>query len=196
MKNLIITLLAIGCACSTQAQDFNKYMASARSSYSAKKLDDSRFAMQQMLQELDVIVAKDILKLLPVKMDALNANLTNDNVNGASGFGGIIIEREYATGNKTAEIQIIGHSPLMASVNAILALPFVNSGGNRKTIKLEGYKALLEKISDSEADKISYQIQLPLNSSLFTLKTTGLTAEETQQLAATIPVAKLAGLIQ
>ena len=194
MKSVILTLLAILCLFSAEAQEFNKYLANARTSYSAKKLDEARFAMQQMLHELDVIVAKDVLKLLPAKLDTLNANVANDQVSGNSGFTGIMIERDYGTGSKTAELQIIGNSPLTASVNAILSLPLI--GGNRKIIKLEGYKALIEKTTDTETNKVSYEIQLPLNSSLLTLKTSGISDDEIQKLVASIPVARLARLLQ
>lgn len=195
MKRLILTLFSIVAFSGLKAQDFNKYLADARSSYSAKKLDDTRFAMNQLLQELDIIVGKDILKMLPAKLDDLNANLLNDNVSGNSGFAGIMIQRDYGSGAKTTEIEIIGNSPLMASVNAILALPFGNANGNQKTIKLDGYKALLQKTTDSESKDVAYEIQVPLTSSLLTIKSKGLTEEEIQKLAKVVPVSEIAKLL-
>jgi hypothetical protein len=177
-----------------KAQDFNKYLADARSSYSSKKLDDSRFAMQQMLQELDVMAGKDLLKILPVKLDALSANTSNDNVTGNSGFAGIMIYRDYGAGDKTAEIEIIGNSPVMASVNALLTLPFGQSNGDSKIMKVDGYKALLRK-TVSDTNTVSYEIQVPLTSSLLTLKVNGLSEDAVQKLAATLPVAKLVNLL-
>src|SRR5690349_19529672 len=41
-------------------EEFKKFATDARSSYDAGKLDDSRFAMQQMLAELDVIIGKEV----------------------------------------------------------------------------------------------------------------------------------------
>lgn len=196
MKQIVFTLVAFLSLTESNAQSFNKYLDAARTSYTAKNLDDARFAMQQMLQELDVLTGKEALKLLPAKLESLNANTANDNVTGNSGFAGIMIQRDYGTADKTAEIQIIGNSPLMASINAILSLPFGNSNGNQRTIKLDGYKALLQKHTDSENGKISYEIQVPLNSSLLTLKASGLSEEEVQKLAAAIPISKLANLIQ
>ncbi|MBC8053062.1 MAG: hypothetical protein H7Y13_08355 [Sphingobacteriaceae bacterium] len=195
MKYLVAAFLTLT-VFSLNAQDFNKHLATARASYSSKKLDDARFAMQQMLQELDIMAGKDILKLLPVKFDALSANIANDNVMSNSGFAGIMIQRDYGAGEKTAEIQIIGNSPLMASVNAILSLPFGNSSGNQKVIKLEGYKALFQKHIDQESNKVSYEIQIPLNASLLSFKANGLTEDTVLKLAATIPVGQLASMIQ
>lgn len=191
MKKLILTLFSIVVFSGLKAQNYTKYLADARSSYSANKLDDARFAMQQLLQELDIQAGKDILKILPVKLEELNTNTANDNVSGNSGFAGIMIQRDYGSGNKTAEIQIIGNSPLLASVNAILALPFGNANGNQKTIKIDGYKALLQKNTDSETNTTSYEIQVPLTSSLLTLSTKGLSEEEIRNLAKNIPIAEI-----
>jgi len=197
MKTLLYSIMLIAGIGTAQAQEFNKQLSAARTAYSAKKLEESRFAMQQMMQELNIIAGKEVLKLLPAKLEALNSNPANDNVSGASGFAGVVIHRDYGTGAKTAVVDIIGNSPLMASINAILSLPFVASaGGNQKVIKLEGYKALLQKNTDTETNKISYEIQLPLNSSLLTLKAENSTEDEIKKFAASIPVSQLAKTLQ
>jgi hypothetical protein len=194
MRSLIITFVSILAFSQAEAQNFNKYLSEARTSYSAQKLDNARFAMQQMLEELDIMAGKDALKLLPASLETLKANTGNDNVTGNTGFTGIMIHRDYGAAEKTAEIEIIGNSPLIASVNAFLSLPFGNNNGNQRTIKVDGYKALLQKNSDN--DKTSYEIQIPLNSSLLTLKASGVTEDGIQKLAGLIPVSKLAALLQ
>lgn len=196
MKTLIITIFSIISLSSLQAQDFNKQLSTARTAYSGKKLEEARFAMQQMLQELDIMAGKDILKMLPAKMDALNSNPAHDNVSGASGFAGIIIHRDYGAGEKMAEVDIIGNSPMLSSINALLALPFIANNANQKVIKLEGYKALLNINKDSETSKVTYEIQVPLNSSLLTLKAPTATEDEIKKFASTIPVAQLAKTLQ
>ncbi|WP_256011073.1 hypothetical protein [Desertivirga xinjiangensis] len=196
MKTFLQTLIFLAAGLSTYGQEFNKQLSAARSSYSANKLEEARFAMQQMLQELDIIAGKDILKLLPPKLETLSSNTSNDNVSGTSGFAGIVIHRDYGSGEKTAAVDIIGNSPLMSSINAILSLPFVANSGDQKVIKLEGYKALLKKDTDSQTNKTSYEIQLPLNSSLLTLKADNATEDEIKKFAASIPVAKLLKTLQ
>lgn len=196
MKQLLSIILFVAVFSNVNAQEFNKQLAVARTAYSSQKLEDARFAMQQMLQELDIMAGKEILKLLPAKLDALASNSSNDNVSGASGFAGIVIHRDYGSGEKTAEVDIIGNSPLMASISAILSLPFVANNGNQKVIKLEGYKALLQKNTDTETKKISYEIQLPLNSSLLTLKAENASEEEIKKFASSIPVAQLVKTLQ
>jgi hypothetical protein len=61
----LIALAAAANVC--RAQDFNKAMATAKASYSAGKLEDSHFALQQAMQEVDLTVGKEVLKLLPSK---------------------------------------------------------------------------------------------------------------------------------
>ena len=195
MKNKLLTLFTVLFFSQAEAQDFNKYLAEARTSYSAKKLDDARFAMQQLLQELDILAGKDILKLLPTKFDVLEVNAASDNITGNSGFAGVMINREYGAGEKTAEIQIIGNSPLLGSINALLSLPFINAAGNQKSIKLNGYKGLLQKNTDTETNKVSYEIQVPLNSSLLTIRSNGFSEDELQKIASKLPISEIAKLL-
>src|SRR5215208_4534828 len=119
MKKIFSLSLILFSLSAVRAQEFAKQLDAARTSYSAGKLDDARFAMQQMLLELDLITGKEILKVLPVKMQDLGNNAANDNVSGASGFTGVIIHRDYgaAAGNKKIELEVISNSPLITSIN-------------------------------------------------------------------------------
>ncbi|MGL6266475.1 MAG: hypothetical protein ACRC2O_01065, partial [Chitinophagaceae bacterium] len=67
MKKICFFIL-IFASCRVMAQqDFEKRLAEAKTAYAANKLDDARFAMQQMMQELDILTGKEVLKLLPEK---------------------------------------------------------------------------------------------------------------------------------
>jgi hypothetical protein len=195
MKKIIILSLSCFMAFAIYAQEFNKQLAVARTAYTSGKLDDSRFAMQQMLQELDMITGKEILKVLPTKMQDQSANTSKDNVSGASGFIGVTIHREYGPENKNINLEIISNSPLITSVNAILSLPFIGNSGDNKVTKIGGYKALLQKVT-GENDRTDYELQLPLNSSLITLKAPGYTQEQLIAMANTIPIAQIAKMVQ
>ncbi len=145
-----------------------------------------------------MISGKEILKVLPEKMDALAANKANDNVSGSSGFAGVITHRDYGTGDKTAEMEIISNSPLIGSLNTLLSLPFIASAasGDQKVIKVSGYKGLLQKNTDSEIKKLSYEFQLPISSNLVTLRLPNTTEDEAIKMANLIPVAQIAKLVQ
>ena len=67
MKKIFFLLLSFVFFYQSQAQEFAKRMSEAKTAYAGGKLDDARFAMQQMLQEIDIITGKEVLKLLPQK---------------------------------------------------------------------------------------------------------------------------------
>ncbi len=195
MKKIFLFALVLAAGVAASAQEFNKQLATARTAYSSGKLDDSRFAMQQMLQELDILTGKEILKILPAKMEDQAANNANDNVSGASNFLGITVHRDYGAEGKKVELEIITHSPLIGSINAILSLPFVAGSADYKVIRLEGYKALIQK-STGENDRTDYELQLPLNNSLITLRAPGYTQDQVVKMAGTLPIAQIAKMVQ
>jgi hypothetical protein len=195
MKKIVVLLFTCILAFGINAQDFNKQLSTARTAYAAGKLDDSRFAMQQMLQEIDMIMGKELLKLLPAKMQDQDVNTKNDNVTVASGFVGTVIHRDYGAENKMVNLEVITNSPLVTSINAILSIPFVGSSGDNKVIRVKGYKALVQKTT-GENDRTDYEIQLPMNNALFTLKAPGYSQDQVVAMANSIPIDQIAKMIQ
>jgi hypothetical protein len=195
MKNICALLFTGFLAITLHAQEFNKQLTAARTAYAAGKLDDSRFAMQQMLQELDMIMGKEVLKLLPAKMQDQNVNSKNDNVTVATGFIGTVVHRDYGTENKMINLDVITNSPLITSINAILSLPLIGNTGDNKVIKVSGYKALVQKVS-GENDRIDYEIQLPINNALFTVKAPGYTQDQLIAMVNSIPIDQIAKMVQ
>ncbi|QMU27234.1 hypothetical protein [Adhaeribacter radiodurans] len=200
MKKIFSLLFLSGFTFVAFGQDFNKNLADARTAYAAGNLSNSRFAMEQMLHTLDAAIGKDILKLLPPKMDALAANVKADNTTGTgtnSGLG-LYVQLTYGTGAKTATIDIINNSPLITSLNALLALPFVGRGGdgNQKVVKVQGYKAVLSRTENSETKKLDYDLQVPMQNTLVTFKMTEAQEADVLRLANTIPLEKIASMAQ
>ena len=180
--------------------DFKKELASARTAYTAGKLDDSRTAMQQMLYELDMITGKEVLKLLPQKMQDKAVLTKQDNVTSASGFLGVIIHREWgttagSTESKNINVDIISNSPLITSINALLSVPFIGNSGGNKVVKISGYKALVTK-TESGNGGADYDLQMPLNNALITLKAPGLSQDDIIALANTLPIESIAKILQ
>jgi hypothetical protein len=197
MKKILLLLFVLICV-NLSAQDFNKNLASAKSAYASGKLEDARFAIQQMMNDIDVIVGKEIVKLLPTKMDAMNANVKTDNVTANTGIAGVVIHRDYGTGEKLCNIDIMGNSPMVATINAFLSLPFMgNSGdGSQKVVKLGGYKGMLQKTVDTETNKTDFTLQVPIRSTLLTFTVPNSTEADVMRLANTIPVQDIAKLVQ
>lgn len=198
MKNIFTLILFISCSLFASAQEFNKNMASAKSSYAGGDLENARFAMQQMITDLDMAIGKEVLKLLPTKMDAMAANTTTDNVTANTGLTGVLIHRDYGTGNKICNIDIMGNSPLVASLNAMLSLPFMgnSSDGTQKVVKIEGYKGILQKTVDAETNKTDFTLQIPVNSSLLTFVVPNSNEADVLKYANTIPVQQIAKMVQ
>ena len=200
MKYLYIILFMSVVSFSGMAQDFNKALADARSAYGSGNLTDARFAMEQMLRELDVMIGKEIMKLLPTKMDALNYNPKEDKVTGSGGgIGtGLYVQRTYGDTSKYVNLDIINNSPMINSINAILAMPFIgnSSDGSQKTVKVQGYKAVLYKNENTDTGTLNYDLQIPLNNTLVTLKIEKTTEGDILRLANTIPLAKIAQMAQ
>jgi hypothetical protein len=74
-------------------------------------------------------------------------------------------------------------------------VPFMGASGDNKIIKISGYKALVEKVSGSN-ERVDYQVQLPLNSSLITLRAPGASQDDLVKMANTLPVSDIAKMLQ
>jgi hypothetical protein len=197
--NKILFLFILGLLSVTGfAQDFNKNISTARNSYSGGNLEEARFAMQQMLNDLDMLIGKEVLKMLPAKMGAFASNSANDNVTANTGLAGVIIHRDYGTPEKQFNLDLMSNSPLVASINAILSLPFMgNSGdGTQKIIKVDGYKGMLQKNVDEETKKVDYTLQIPVGSTLLTFTAPDTSEDEVIRMANTIPLSEITKLVQ
>lgn len=198
MKRLIYLLTVLSLPLVGFGQDFDKNIVTARNSYAAGNLEDARFAMQQMLNDLDMAIGREVLKMLPSKMGAMSSNSANDNVTANTGLTGVIIHRDYGSGEKIFNLDLMSNSPLIASINAILSIPFIgNSGdGTQKVIKIDGYKGMLQKTVDEETKKTDYTLQVPIGSTLLTLTAPDTNEAEVIKMANTIPLSQITKLVQ
>lgn len=204
MKNIFLCLITIG-LCVTmmaEAQEFDKSLASAKSAYNSGNLEDARFNLENALREIDAAIGREILKVLPASLGGgLTSDAKNDQVTGMSGglTGGLYVHREYGSQDKSATVDIISDSPLMAGVNAILAMPMIMNSGdsNQKVVKVQGYKSLLTREVDENNQTSGYQLQTPFGSSLLTLDYNGAISEaDLLKIANTLPLEKIITLAQ
>lgn len=180
------------------AQDVEKNLNNARTAYAAGDLEAARFALQQAMFELDLTIGREILKLLPEQLGILSFNETDDEVGSANmGFAGLHLSRTYQNDeNQSAQLQIIADSPLLAGVNAILALPVIGRDLNQKRIRVDGYRGLLEKSENAQGD-VSWDMQIPFGNSLLTLNFQDIVEEDAvMDMANKIPIQQIARLIQ
>ena len=199
MKKLLYIVFLLS-ASTGYSQDFNKNITTARTSYGSGDLENARFAMEQMLRDLDIEIGKEIIKLLPAQLSSLKVNEKSDNVTGGSGYaGGLFVQRSYGTDPKSGRIEIINNSPLINSIQTILTTPIL--GGmmrdeNQKQVKVQGYKALLTRTVISETAKTNYELQIPMNNTLVTVKIDDTNEGEITSAANNIPLAKIAAIAQ
>ena len=183
---------------SLNAQDFSKDIADAKSSYAAGKLADAHFSLEQAIQEIDMIVGKEVLKLLPAKMNDQASVEKDDQVTANVGFVGATVHRSY--GDTTgSQVEIISNSPLIASLNSFLNMPLVGGmmrNSTTKVVKIQGYKSRLEKQGDNDNGKPNYQLQIPFKSALITITANGMDENAVMSFANSIPLDKIAALIQ
>lgn len=204
MKKLTYIFIVLALACLSKplmAQDATAKLNEAESSYSAKDLENSRYALQLALIEINKSIGKDILALLPSKMQEVASVTSNDNVTGATGFAGLFVNRSYGTSeaSKNGKIEIISDSPIITSINALLAMPamFTGSDPNEKRLKIAGYKSLLKKSIDSQTNVVNFTLQIPMNQTLLTITTNGITSEnEVIAFANSLPIEKIAKLAE
>jgi hypothetical protein len=197
MKYLII-FISFFITTSVFSQSFTTDIATAKTAYSAGKLEDAHFALLQAMQEIDIIIGKEVLKLLPAKMDTFSVNAPEDNVTSNAGFIGTTIHRSYGPDN-AVDLSIIGNSPLVSTLNAFLNTPMLggmmSKNGDNKIIKVQGYKGQMTR-NDNGDGKFNYTMQIPLGNSLVTL--TGKNCTDTQMTAwaNSIPLQQVAKLVQ
>ena len=67
MKQVKLTICMILFSGSLLAQDFAKDMATAKSAYSAGKLEETHFALLQAMQEVDIIIGKEVIEIIAAK---------------------------------------------------------------------------------------------------------------------------------
>lgn len=177
MKKIFIILIINSLYTTLAAQEVTKQLGDARQAYTSGNLQESRFALQQALHEIDMSIGAEILKILPATLGNMELDPSSDNVSSV-GSAGIFITRRYnaGEGKEDSSVEIISDSPMLAGINAILALPMFASDPNQKRIRVSGYRALMTK-SEDETGTISWSIQVPMGSTLLTFNCNGLNDE-------------------
>lgn len=201
MKKILFAftaILVLSSGIKLYSQDVQANLDAAISSYQSGDLENTRFALQEALNSINQAIGQEILGLLPASVGGMAKTPDGDNVTGTGmGFAGLYVNRSYAGENKNASIEVVGDSPFMAGINALLAMPaFMSSDPNQKRIKVSNYKALLTKSADDQG-VTTYDIQLPFSNSLLTFRCTGVADEnEVVGMVNSLPVDKIAKLAE
>ncbi len=185
--------------------DYAKYIATARTSFAKPDLEDTRYNLMLALQQLDMKVGQEILKILPEKMDSLVAQKKLDNIMANSaGWIGTTIHREYGISQQNkVEVDIVSNSPMVASLNAWLNNPMFAQMGGRKAMKVDGYKGSytyeVSESTDASGKTISLprsEMQIPIFSSLVTVKCDNMKEDDFVKMLNTLPISKIAEMLK
>jgi hypothetical protein len=206
MKKLSLIFLSLIFCLTVFAQaDYTKYMATAKTSYTKPDLEDARYNLMLALQQLDMKVGQEILKILPEKMDSLTAQKKNDNiVANSAGWIGTTIHREYGvTQQNKVNVDIVSNSPMVASLNAWLNNPMMAQMGGRKAMKVDGYKGSytfeMYESADASGNAIKTprsEMQIPIFSSLVTIKCENMKEDDFVKMLNTLPISKIAEMLK
>jgi hypothetical protein len=199
MKNIILFSSAIFFGNLASAQNFDKDMASAKSSFASNKLADAHFALQQALSEVDLVTGKKILRILPGQIGKMNTNPKDDNVFTNAGFVGATVHRTWGQPQQEASLDIISNSPLISGLSAMMNTPLIGGMMNSdksKTIKVAGYKARLENNGPGTGGGSNYTLQIPITSALITFTVKNTTESEVLNYANTLPLGEIAKMVQ
>jgi hypothetical protein len=199
MKTFLSAILLSSLVGTIYCQEFDKQIANAKSAYEAGNYEESRFAVQNAIHELNVQIGKDVLAIMPEKVDNMAYSPAGDQATGSGeAYVGLFIERSWSqTGSNDLRFSLMSDSPLLKSINTLLALPMLGSDSNQKKIKVEGYKAILEKKVDDSKNTTGYSLMLPYSDALIQLEYTGsITEDGFMKMVNQIPMTKIIGIAQ
>jgi hypothetical protein len=144
-------------------------------------------------------IGKEVLKVLPAKLGSLSANEKEDNVTGTGNYVGLYVQRYYGADPKRGSVEIINNSPMINSLNAILSMPVIGGMArdeNQKMVKVQGYKSILNKQVNTETGKTNYELQIPMNNTLVTVRMDDTNEGEITTAANSIPLSKIVQMAQ
>lgn len=138
-----------------------------------------------------MLLAEDIAKGLPAEINGLKAEGDGDVNTGGMGMvgGGFTITKRYPHSTQkenNAEVQIMGNSPLLTSMNMYLANPAM-MGADYKSVRVGTQRAIMksdmEDVYDDNGNskKVrSSELQIPLSSTLIKIDLKGFATEQAE----------------
>ncbi|GEM_PF-7025463 len=178
-------------------KDINAYLADAGTKYNAKDFEGTRFELQRSLTELDIVISKKILEMLPTSLAGLDADAEADEyLANSAGFAGVYISRTYEeqASNKNININMVDDSPMMAIVSQFINTPMMVGMSGKKSVKIDGYKGMLEETNNG--DGTEYTINIPSNQSMITMTFNGIDEATVLKSANQIPVGDIFSFVK
>lgn len=180
-------MISFICCVHNYAQDpFSTFVAESQEFYKQKNYKQAQMSLQDAMNELNNLLAKDMANLLPDEINGLKAIEAAFNNGGIMG-GGLSLTREYknpAKPENDADIQIMANSPLMSGVSMYMNNPAL-LGEGAKSIRVGTQRGVLktEMIdfygnSDQVIKIRGTQIHIPLGQTLVGFNLRGFSSEQ------------------
>lgn len=189
MKNLLFVCAFVFVAGTGFSQDpIDTYIKEAQTFITQKNYKQAQLSLQDAINEINNILAKQIAEALPAEINGLKATGEGEITNAGAVMGmGMQISRSYQHPSKpenSAEIMIMANAPMLNALNMYITNPSMLGQGN-KSIRIGTKRAIMktemEEFTDdkgtSKQIRVS-EIQVPLNQTLFNIKTRGFASEQ------------------
>jgi len=193
MKTMIILTLVLTTTISglfAQSQ-VDTYISEAQQFIAQKNYIEAQLSLQDAINEINNLIAKQIAESLP---DEINGLTSNDEQISAAGMGmmggGMQISKSYENASKqenTAEVVIIANSPMLASLGMYLTNPSM-MGPEYKSVRVGTHRSIMKSemetyYGDNGNKEIrSSELQIPFSKTLITVTLKGF-ASEADELA-------------
>jgi hypothetical protein len=185
-------LLSLNAMSQTSAQSqIDAFIKEAQDFMAKKDYKQAQLSLQDAINNINILIAEDIAKSLPAEINGLKAE-NEGNVNtGTMGMvgGGFTITKRYAhptNKDNSAEVQIMGNSPLLSTMNMALANPAM-MGQDYKSVRVGTQRAIMKsEMQDFYDDNgnshkaRSSEIQIPLNQTLIKIDANGFATEQAE----------------
>ncbi len=191
MKKKFITILLV--SLSTLAFNQNQidsYIKEAQGFITQKNYKQAQMSLQDAINELNSLVAKQLIESLPKEINGLKAvegeEIINGNAIGMMGSGMQITKNYHNESKKEieAELMIIANSPMLSGLNMFLTNPGM-LGQGQKSARVGARRAIIKTESEDYTDEKGAskqiqvcEIQIPLSQTLITFKTRGFATEQ------------------
>ncbi len=167
------------------------FIKEAQGFLAQKNYKQAQMSLQDAVNELNTILAKQLAEALPKEMGELKSVDGEETVNAGGAMGmmgvGMQITKTYRHPTKKeneAEIMIMANAPMLSSLNMFLTNPSM-LGQGQKSVRIGTRRAILktetENIYDDKGGNKQIQvqeIQVPLSQTLITFKLKGFASEQ------------------
>jgi hypothetical protein len=189
MKNILFAcafILAAGTGFSQTPID--TYIKEAQAFIAQKNYKQAQLSLQDAINEINNILAKQIAEALPAEINGLQATGESEVNSAGSVMGmGMQISRSYQHPSKpenSAEVMIMANSPMLNALNMYITNPSL-MGQGAKSVRVGTKRAVLktemEEFTDDKGASKQIrvtEIQIPIGQTLFNIKTRGFPTEQ------------------